>query len=71
MKIRFAMLAAACLLSGCANSERFSEAAGIQTAAQRHHLQSVADYENCLAENPSKARACEGQRRIMEANERD
>jgi hypothetical protein len=66
-----ATLVFASLLAACSGSERMREAAGSQTAAQRDYHQSVADYENCLAANPSRERACEGQRRIMEANERD
>jgi hypothetical protein len=38
--------------------------------ARRAYDQSVADYRNCLAVNPSNANACEGQRQIMEANQR-
>jgi hypothetical protein len=65
MKIRFAMLAAACLLSGCAGSPIAAE-----RDARHNYEKSVAVYRNCLAENPSNVRACESQRLIMETDER-
>ena len=40
----------------------------IEEKARRQYEQSVADYRECLAANP--ANACDGQRRIMEANQR-
>ena len=40
-----------------------------QTTARRDYDQAIADYENCLAVNPSNARACEHLRRIVEVYE--
>jgi len=39
-----------------------------QGAARYDYDKAVADYQNCLAANPSNASACDGQRRIMEAD---
>jgi hypothetical protein len=38
-----------------------------QVDARSRYDQSVADYQKCLAANPSNANACEGQRAIIEA----
>jgi hypothetical protein len=39
-------------------------------AAQRDFERSVADYKQCLADNPRNASACEGPRHIMDASAR-
>jgi hypothetical protein len=41
-----------------------------ERAARKNYNQSVANYRNCLAANPSNGNACEGQRHIMEADEK-
>jgi hypothetical protein len=38
------------------------------SAASEDYKRAVADYRNCLAANPKKANACEGQRHIMDAD---
>jgi hypothetical protein len=74
-----AILVFACVLSACADRERLlagasspsEEAAYKAGAARRAYDGSAADYRICLATNSSNANACDGQRRIMEANERE
>jgi hypothetical protein len=71
-----AILVVASGLSACADKERMGsasspseEAAYNAGAARREYDRSVAEYRSCLATNASNASACDGQRRIMEANE--
>ena len=66
-----ATLVFASLLAACSGSERMRDVLNAQTTGWRDYDQSVADYENCLAANPSNPTACDRQRRIMEAYERD
>ena len=68
-----ATLLFASVLCACSGIERFSDIAldpdtATQEKARRQYEQSVADYRECLAVNP--ANACDGQRQIVEANER-
>jgi hypothetical protein len=37
-----------------------------ERAAQRDYQQSVAEYRNCLAANPTNVSACEGLRHVMD-----
>jgi hypothetical protein len=83
--ITVAMLAALLSACQTDNSETASknslrQAAGIlspnqailnaQEDARRDYDKSVTEYRTCLAANQSNARACEGQKNIMDANER-
>ena len=69
-----ATLLFASVLCACSGIERrFSDIVldpdtATQEKARRQYEQSVADYRECLAANP--ANACDGQRQIMEADER-
>jgi hypothetical protein len=68
-----ATLLFASVLCACSGIERFNDIArdpdtATQEKARRQYEQSVADYRECLAANP--ANACDGQRQIVEANER-
>ena len=65
MKNRFALLAAACLLSGCAGSP-----IAIERDARLNYEKSVTNYRACLAANQSNVHACEAQRLIMDTDER-
>jgi hypothetical protein len=75
-----ALLASTSILSACSDSQRLRDAAGIlnpevaarnnESTARERYDQSVADYRNCLADNPSNAGVCDGQRHIMEADEK-
>ena len=38
-----------------------------KVAAQQNYEKSLAEYQNCIAANPSNANACENQKRMMEA----
>jgi hypothetical protein len=74
-----AALMCASMLCACSR-EKLDHAAGIlnpdvailnaQQAARRDYDKSIADYRNCLATDPPTAMVCDGQRRVMEANER-
>jgi hypothetical protein len=68
-------IVAAVLLSACSVTPQQTDAVqkGLaymtpQGAARYDYDKAVADYQNCLTANPSNASACEGQRRIMEAD---
>ena len=68
-----AMLLFASMLCACSGIERLddivlSPGTAAQEKARRQYEQSAADYRECLAANP--ANACDGQRQIMEADER-
>ena len=65
MTIRFAMVAVACLLSGCAGSP-----IAMERDARLNYEKSVTSYRNCLAANASNVNACEAQRLTMELDER-
>ena len=65
MKNRFALLAAACLLSGCAGSP-----IAMERDARLNYEKSVTNYRACLAANQSNVHACEAQRLIMDTDER-
>jgi hypothetical protein len=65
MIIRFAMLAAVCLLSDCAGSP-----IAMERDARLNYEKSVTNYRSCLAANPSNVNACEAQRLIMDTDER-
>jgi hypothetical protein len=63
----------ASVLCACSGVERLNDIVlnpdtATQEKARRMYEQSVADYRECLAANP--ANACDGQRQIMEADER-
>jgi uncharacterized lipoprotein YajG len=64
MKKVFPLLAAACLLSGCAGSPM-----AMERTARQNYEKSVADYRNCLAANSSNVNVCQAQRLIMETDE--
>ena len=59
------LLAAACLLSGCAGSP-----IAAANNARSNYEKSVGDYRNCLAANTSNVNACQAQRLTMESEER-
>jgi len=68
-----AMLLFASILCACSGIERLDDIVlspdtAAQEQARRQYEQSAADYRECLAASP--ANACDGQRRIMEADER-
>jgi hypothetical protein len=75
-----ALLCAATLCACTNSSERLKDVAGAlnpdvaadnaQQDARLQYDKSVAEYRNCLSANPTNAGGCDGQRRIMEANER-
>jgi hypothetical protein len=65
MTIRFAMLALACLLSGCAGNP-----VAMETDARSNYEKSAANYQICLAATHQSVSACEAQRRTMDADER-
>jgi hypothetical protein len=63
----------ASVLCACSGIERLNDIVldpdtATQEKARRQYEQSVADYRECRAANP--ASACDGQRQIVEANER-
>jgi hypothetical protein len=63
----------ASVLCACSGIERLNDIVlnpdtATQEKARRQYEQSVADYRECLAANP--ANACDGQRQVMEADER-
>jgi hypothetical protein len=63
----------ASVLCACNGIERLNDIVldsdtATQEKARRQYEQSVADYRECLAANPPSA--CDGQRQIMEADER-
>ena len=83
MKIRFAVITVAGLLSACTaenpdgRSNPLSDAAGAlnptlnaQTDARVAYDKSVAEYRACLNAHAANPNLCLGQRYIMEANER-
>jgi len=63
-----AALALASTFCACSSTQD-SVGLNAQTSARRDYEKAIADYENCLAVNPSNARACERLRRIVEVYE--
>jgi len=63
-----AALALASTFCACSSTQD-SVVLNAQTSARRDYEKAIADYENCLAVNPSNARACERLRRIVEVYE--
>ena len=62
MRLFLTVVAGASILTACGIANRID--------AQQNYKQSVANYRNCLAANPSNVNACESQRLIMQTDER-